>query len=94
MMVGYLALHKLLVRRWKAGWGDPVVEFNLAVVKVFVVKVRGPSSLSSSSASSSSKYLTLHFHERRVPVNLSIIVARVQKDKLNLQIKWWPVAIV
>ena len=93
-MVGYLALHKLLVRRWKAGWGDPVVEFNLAVVKVFVVKVRGPSSLSSSSASSSSKYLTLHFHERRVPVNLSIIVARVQKDKLNLQIKSWPVATV
>ena len=92
-MVGYLALHKLLVRRWKAGWGDPVVEFNL-IVKVFVVKVRGPSSLSSSSASSSSKYLTLHFHERRVPVNLSIIVARVQKDKLNLQIKSWPVAIV
>ena len=86
MMVGYLALHKLLVRRWKAGWGDPVVEFNLAVVKVFVVKVRGPSS--------SSKYLTLHFHERRVPVNLSIIVARVQKDKLNLKIKSWPVAIV
>ena len=90
-MVGYLALHKLLVRRWKAGWGDPVVEFNLAVLIVFVVKVRGPSS---PSASSSSKYLTLHFHERRVPVNLSIIVARVQKDKLNLQIKSWRVAIV
>ena len=93
-MVGYLAPHKLLVRRWKAGWGDPVVEFNLVVVKVFVVKVRGPSSLSSSSASSSSKYLNLHFHERRVPVNLSIVVARVQKDKLNLQIKSWRVAIV
>ena len=38
-MVGYLALHKLLVRRWKAGWGDPVVEFNLAVVKVFIIVI-------------------------------------------------------
>ena len=71
--VGDLSFQELLVRGWKTGRGNPVVEFNLDM-NVSIRNVR-----------KKTFHLSLYFHERSVPVDLNVVVAGILDDKFNLQ---------